>query len=160
MFLLFGICLAASPASAAQDQPMHSDLAEMNATLKEIARALKQQAETQKADLMLKRITLATTQLAKARERLNGIDQEMRARESERGEFETLLAAAQKEPATPGRPASREQIAEIKARLQGLQERLSALRQERVAVENEIEALRREARDWQTLLDKTITGGS
>lgn len=161
MFLLIGMCLAASTAFAAEDQPTHNDLAEMNATLKEIARTLRQQAETQRADLLLKRVTLATTQLAKAQERMHVIDQEIGARESERGEFETLLAAAQKETAPRGTQASsREQVGEIKTRLQSLQERLSALRQERVTAENDIEAQRREARDWQTLLDKTLTGGS
>ncbi|MDP9360823.1 MAG: hypothetical protein M3P29_05155 [Acidobacteriota bacterium] len=122
----------------------------MNATLKEIARSLKQQADTQKADLLLKRVTLATTQLANAQERLNRIDLDIRALENERGEFETLLAA---KSATAPRDG-------VKSHLQGVQERLNALRQERGSVQNDIEALRREARDWQTLLDKTITGGS
>ncbi len=149
MLVLFATCLAAS-AFAAEDQPTHNDLVEMNATLKEIARSLKQQADTQKADLLLKRVTLATTQLANAQERLNRIDLDIRALENERGEFETLLAA---KSATAPRDG-------VKSHLQGVQERLNALRQERGSVQNDIEALRREARDWQTLLDKTITGGS
>jgi chromosome segregation ATPase len=158
LFLVAGTCLAAAPASATEDQPTHSDLVEMNATLKEIARSLKQQAATQKADVLLKRVTLATTQLATAQERWNRLEQERRALEGERGELETMLTAAQKE--TPDTDATRARIAGIRSHLQGLQDRLNALRQEQVAAENDVATLRREARDWQTLLDKMITGGS
>ncbi len=158
LFLVLGMCLAAAPASATEDQPTHSDLVEINATLKEIARSLKQQAETQKADVLLKRVTLATTQLATAQERFNRLEQERRALEGERGELETMLTTAQKE--TPDTDATRARIAGIRSHLQGHQDRLNALRQEQVAAENDVAALRREARDWQTLLDKTITGGS
>jgi chromosome segregation ATPase len=143
---------------AAEDQPTHNDLAEINATLKEIARTLKQQVLTQKGDLIIKRLTFATTQLANAQERLNRIDKEIGVAESDRGEFETLLAYAQREtpPANPG-PAS---IPAIKAKLQAIRDRLGALNQERISAENDIATLRRDTRDWQELLDKTLTGGT
>ena len=153
--------LAASPALAAEDQPTHNDLVEMNTTLKEIVRALKQQAETQKADLLLKRVTLATTQLANAQERLSRIDRELAALENERGEVEAVMAAAQREQTPPADPvAAQARTAEIKRHWQSVQDRLNGLRQERVVAENDLGALRREARDWETLLDKMLTSGS
>lgn len=158
LLVLFGTCLAASTAFAAEDQPAHNDLAEINATLKEIARTLKQQVQTQKADVLLKRLTFATTQLANAQERLNRIDKEIGVAESDRGEFEGLLASAQRE--TPPANPALANIPAIKARLQAIRDRLSALNQERISAENEIGTLRRDARDWQELLDKAITGGS
>ena len=64
-----------------------------------------------------------------------------------------------KEPASsPEAEANIARISGIRNRLQTIQERLNALRQEQVTAENEIESLRRDARDWQTLLDKTIAG--
>jgi chromosome segregation ATPase len=157
LIVAFGSCLTASSAFAAED-PTHNDLAEINATLKEIARMLKQQLETQKGDLLLKRVTFAATQLANAQERLNGIDREIGLKEKDRGEWESMLSAQQKAP--PGDPAvTQSRIAALRSDLQSIQDRLNALHQERITVENDVQTLRREARDWQTLLDKTITGG-
>jgi chromosome segregation ATPase len=122
---------------------------------------LKQQAESQKVDVLMKRVTLAATQLTNAQDRLSRIGQERRSLESERNELETRLAMFQKEPlSSPDAEANIARIAGIRNRLQTIQERLNALRQEQITAENEIEALRREARDWQALLDKTITGAS
>jgi chromosome segregation ATPase len=154
LVVVFSACLAASSAFAA-DEPTHNDLAEMNATLKEIARALKQQLETQKGDLLLKRMTFAATQLTNAQERLNSIDRAAATLDKDRLELESMLAAAQKE-AQPGDGAP----ARLKSQWQAVQDRLNALRQERIGVENDIQSLRREVRDWQTLLDKTLTSGS
>lgn len=161
MFLVLGLCLTTSPATAADDPPTHGDFVEMNATLKEIARLLKQQAEAQKVDVLMKRVTLAATQLASAQDRLNRIGGERRSVESERNELDTRLAMLQKEAvSSPEADANLARIAGIRNQLQTLQDRLNTLRQEQITAENEIETLRREARDWQTLLDKTITGGS
>ena len=160
LLVVFGACLAASTAFAAEEPPTHNDLAEINATLKEIARSLKQQVQTQKADVLLKRLTFATAQLANAQERLNKIDKEIGIAESDRGEFETLLAAAQKETPRVDPTSKETEIAANKARLQAIRDRLSALNQERISAENDIGTLRRDARDWQELLDKAITGGS
>ena len=156
-FLVLSMFLAGSSAAAAEDRAAHDDLAEMNATLKEIARTLRQQAETQKADLLLKRVMLATTQLANAQDRLNRIDRELSALDAERLELENQLAS-QKEAGPSGDAPARAR--ETKSRWQSVQDRLSALRQERGFADNDISALRREARDWQTLLDKTLTSGS
>lgn len=154
LVVVFSACLAASSVLGAEE-PTHNDLAEMNATLKEIARALKQQVEAQKGDLLLKRMTFAATQLTNAQERLNSIDRAAATLDKDRIELESMLAAAQKE-AQPGDGAP----SRLKSQWQSLQDRLSALRQERIGVENDIQSLRREVRDWQTLLDKTLTSGS
>ena len=153
MCLVF-MCLAGSPATAADDQ---TTLAEISSTLKEIARALKQQAAAQRADLLLKRVTLATTQLVSAQERWKRIDQDIRTLESENGELDMLLASAKRDPAPGESGPAAARSAEIKRRMQKVQDRLGTLRQERVSAENDIETLRREVRDWQTLLDRSIT---
>jgi chromosome segregation ATPase len=145
----------ASSSLFAAEEPAHNDLAEINATLKEIARTLKQQVETQKADLLLKRLTFATTQLANARERLSAIDREIALAEKDRGELETLIAARQRDM-----PAGDPRIGEIKSQWQEVKDRLSALHQQRITAENDIEAQRRDVREWQALLDKAITGGA
>lgn len=152
LLVLFGTLFAASAFAA--EEPAHNDLAEINTTLKEIARTLKQQVETQKADLLLKRVTFATTQLANARERLRSIDREIALAEKDRDELETILAARQTDM-----PAGNPRIAEVKSQWQEVKDRLSALHQQRISAENDIEAQRRDVRDWQTLLDKAITGG-
>jgi len=154
LVIVFIACLAASSAFAA-DEPTHNDLAEMNATLKEIARSLRQQLEAQKADLLLKRLTFAATQLTNAQERLNSIDRAAATLDKDRLELESMLAVAQKE-AQPGDGTP----SRIKSQWQAVQDRLSALRQERIGVENDIQSLRRDVREWQTLLDKTLTSGS
>jgi chromosome segregation ATPase len=146
-------CFAASSAFAAEDP--RNELAEINATLKDIAHMLKQQVETQKADLLLKRVSLSTTQLSNARERLIAIDREIALGEKDRSEMESILANNQKLL-----PAGDARITEIKSQWQAIQDRLSALRQERITVQNDVEALRREVREWQSLLDKTLTNGS
>ncbi len=48
-------------------------------------------------------------------------------------------------------------IAGTKSRVTAIQDRLVALSQDRVSAENDVEMLRREVRDWQTVLDKTLT---
>jgi chromosome segregation ATPase len=159
LLIVFGTCLAASTALAAEDPPTHNDLAEINATLKEIARTLKQQVQTQKADLILKRLTLATTQLASAQERLTRIDREIGLAEGERDEFEAVLALAQRETPANAVPSDTK-IPALKGRLQAIRDRVTALHQERISTENEMGPLRRDARDWQELLDKAITGGT
>ncbi|HEX7680388.1 MAG TPA: hypothetical protein VF713_19810, partial [Thermoanaerobaculia bacterium] len=95
LLVLFSTLFAASAFAA--EETAHNDLAEINATLKEIAGMLRQQVETQKADLLLKRVTFATTQLASARERLSSIDREIALAERDRGDLETVLAARQKD---------------------------------------------------------------
>jgi len=63
---LCALLLLASPilgAPAPFGEDPRSDLTEISASLKDIARTLKQQAEMQKSHLMLKRVTLASTQL-------------------------------------------------------------------------------------------------
>jgi len=152
--VLLVLFFAASAAFAAEE-PAHNDLGEINATLKEIARTLKQQVETQKADLLLKRLTFATTQLANARERLSAIDREIALAEKDRGELEMVLAARQRDM-----PAGDPRIGEIKSQWQEIKDRLSALHQQRITAENDIEAQRRDVREWQALLDKALTGGA
>src|SRR5690348_1668712 len=124
----------------------------MNATLHEIARELR-------ADLMMKRVTLATTQLAAAEEKLKRIDQETGTVRDQLGEFEAAQKAIQaKEPASEeAANVRREQIAEINRRLTSFQDRLAVLARERIDSANEIEARRRVAREWQTQLDKALT---
>ena len=138
-------------AQATADQSLRDELAQINASLKDIANTLKQQAETQQADLLLKRATFAATQLSAAEERLKRIDQDARTLRGQSGEYEMM--AKRRQSKTPPEELSTEageQLAEMK-------ERLVALGQERITAENEIVTLRRDEREWRALLDKFLT---
>ena len=127
-------------AQATADQSLRDELAQINASLKDIANTLKQQAETQQADLLLKRATFAATQLSAAEERLKRIDQDARTLRAQSGEYEMM--AKRRQSKTPPEELSTEageQLAEMK-------ERLVALGQERITAENEIVTLRRDER--------------
>jgi len=152
-------CLAESPTPATADLSGHAELVRIAATLNEIELTLKHQAETPKADLLLKRLMFSSTQLASARENLRRIEEEIRARRDESAGLETGLAVVDREtPASDSAAAvHRARMAEIKSRMASIQDRLNTLEQDRVAAENEIQTLRREARDWQALLDRTLT---
>jgi len=141
--------LMAAPQAASADHDIHDELVRINASLREIALALKQQTEVQHADLLLKRVTLAATQLSAAEEKLKRIDQEIGTLREQNSEFETYLKSAQ--TTTPSSSA-----AEIKSRIASIQERVGVLTQDRVGAQNEIETLRRDAREWQTSLDKLL----
>ena len=159
-FILSAIpCLAQSPPPATDDPSRHANLAEIAATLKQIERTLKEQTEIQKADLLLRRVAFASTQLAAAQEKLRRISEEIRTRRDEGAELETGLTLIEKETPASDTAAAvhRARIAETKSRMTNAQDRLNALEQDRVAAENEIQTLRREARDWQAFLDKTLT---
>src|SRR6266480_1238635 len=86
------VVLLLSPMAAAQstsgDETMRVELARIDASLK-------QQAETQQADLLLKRVTLSVTQLAASEERLKRIDQETRTLRDENTELQTSLKMLQ-----------------------------------------------------------------
>jgi chromosome segregation ATPase len=157
------VALILSPMAAAQstsaDETMRVELARMDASLKEIARALKQQAETQQADLLLKRVTLSLTQFAAGEERLKRIDQETRTLRDEDAEMQTSLKMLTAKSATPETSATphRDQIGEINSRVSTIQERLATLNEQRIETQNEIERLRSDAREWQAALDKFLS---
>lgn len=157
------VFLALMPMAIAQpadtNESVRDQLARIDASLKEIARSLKQQADTQQADLLLKRVSLALTQLAAGEERLKRIDDEIRTvgeRDAElRGSMKMFES---KSPASESAAATqREQIAEFNRLLARSEERLAALNQQRIETQNAIEAYRRDAREWQASLDKFLT---
>ncbi len=152
-------CLAESPTPPTADLSGHADLAKIAAALNQIELTLKQQAETQKADLLLKRLMFVSTQLAATQESLKRISEEIRVRRNENAELETGLAMLEKEipPSDNALAIHRARIADARSRLANDHDRLNALEQEKVAAENDIQTLRREARDWQALLDRALT---
>src|SRR5712692_10558559 len=160
LFLLIISPGAAARPTTSDDQPVRAELAEINVTLKEIAAILKQQAAAQKGDLLMKRLTFTSTQLAAAQEKLKRLDQEIRVLREESADLEGRLSRMQTETPPPEETATtrRTRTLQIRSSLAAIQDRIGAVSQDKVAVENDVEALRREARDWQTLLDKTLTG--
>lgn len=152
-------CLAQSPTPPTADPSAHADLAKIAAALNQIELTLKQQAETQKADLLLKRLMFVSTQLAATKESLKRTSEEIRVRRNENAEIETRLAMIEKEipPSDNALANQRARIADARSSLANDQDRINALEQEKVAAENEIQSLRREARDWQALLDRALT---
>ena len=154
-FLLSVIMSGVASAQGTAEQSLRDELAQINVSLKDIASALKQQAETQQADLLLKRVTLATTQLSAAEEKPKRIDQEIRGLREQRASFEGEIKTLQER--TPSSEEIRGEIAAMKSRLPTIEERIGALNQERIGADNEIAMLRRDQREWQALLDKFLT---
>jgi septation ring formation regulator EzrA len=84
---------------------------------------------------------------------LKKLDDESRTLRAESTDLES--AAKRLETATES-DAQRAQLAYAKNRTTTIQERLSTIEQERVSTANEIQALRRDSREWQAMLDKTL----
>lgn len=157
--LLFVLAPIAAAQSADTNDAVRDQLARIDASLKEIARSLKQQADTQQADLLLKRVSLALTQLAASEERLKRVEDEIRTVGDRDGELRSSMKMLEsKTPASETAAATqREQIAEINRLLARSEERLRALDQQKIETQNAIEAFRRDAREWQASLDKFLT---
>src|SRR5258708_6206833 len=162
LMLSIVVTLALAPMAAAQstsaEEGLRGELARIDLSLKEIARALKQQAETQQADLLLKRVTLSLTQLAAGEERLKRIDKEIRTLRDEEAELQTSLKAVQaRATQSDGAASRRDPTGEINSRMSTIQERLTPLGEQRIETQNEIERQRRDAREWQAGLRKILT---
>ena len=157
LFLALTPLAIAQPADA--NDSVRDQLARIDASLKEIARSLKQQADTQQADLLLKRVSLALTQLAAGEERLKRFEDEMRTVGDQDAELRSSMKMLEgKAPASETAAATqREQVAEINRLLARSEERLAALNQQRIETQNAIEAHRRDAREWQASLDKFLS---
>lgn len=130
-----------------------SDLTEISETLKRIEAALKHQTEIQKADLLLRRVMFAATQIATAETSLKRVDEEIRSLRGESGDIEIAIKRLEQTPESEERQA---QLLNARSRITSLQDRLAALEQERVSAQNAIQGLRRDNREWQALLDKTL----
>ena len=156
--LLFVLMPIAAAQSADTNDSVRDQLARIDASLKEIARSLKQQADTQQADLLLKRVSLALTQLAASEERLKRIDDEIRKVSDQDGELRSSMKMLEnKTPASEtAATTQRDQIAEINRLLARSEERLTTLNQQRIETQNAIESHRRDAREWQASLDKFL----
>jgi chromosome segregation ATPase len=160
---VFTVLLLMTPgpvsAADAKDQEVSARLAEMNTTLKDIARLLREGAALQKSDLLMKRVTLASTQFAAAQEHAKRVDQELRTAKSDESEFEGLLGRLQSERSASddARNAQQSQMRDIKTHLSAIRDRLSALNQEKIETDNDLERLRSDTREWQKLLDRSLT---
>ncbi len=129
------------------------ELGEISDTLKRIETALKHQTDIQKADVLLRRVMFAATQITTAEATLKKLDEESRTLRAENTDIES--AVKRLEPMAESDP-QRAQLSYAKSRMTAIQERLSAIEQERVSTANEIQALRRDSREWQAMLDKTL----
>jgi predicted nucleic acid-binding Zn-ribbon protein len=140
---------AQSTAPSAQ----RNDLGEISDTLKRIESALKHQTEIQKADVLLRRVMFAAAQIATAEASLKKLDDESRTLRAENTDLESAMKRLETASESD---AQRAQLSYAKNRMTTIQERLSTIEQERVSTANEIQALRRDSREWQAMLDKTL----
>lgn len=154
--LLLSLLIVTPPLLHAQPTPpaaQRDDLADISETLKRIELALKHQTELQKADVLLRRVMFAASQIATAEASLKKLDEESGSLRTEKRELDNAIQGFEDAPESE---AKRTQLAYAKIRMPEIQERLSAMEQERVSIANEIQALRRDSREWQALLDKTL----
>jgi len=140
---------AQSTAPSAQ----RNDLGEISDTLKRIESALKHQTEIQKADVLLRRVMFAAAQIATAEASLKKLDDEGRTLRAENTDIESAMKRLETASESD---AQRAQLSYAKNRMTTIQERLSTIEQERVSTANEIQALRRDSREWQAMLDQTL----
>jgi chromosome segregation ATPase len=149
--------LALSP-SDVDDRDARAHLAEMSNSLKEIVVLLKEQAAMQRTDLLMRRVTLASSELGSAQERLRRLDQELVGIKSQQGEFEGMLSRVQSETAASedARASRQTRMSEIKSSLAQIQDRFSAVTRDTISAQNEIETLRRDLQDWRNALDKAL----
>ena len=130
-----------------------SELSEISDTLKRIESVLKHQTDIQKADVLLRRVMFAATQIATAEASVKKLDDESRTLRAENTDLESAVKRLETARESD---AQRVQLSYAKNRMTTIQERISAIEQERVSTANEIQALRRDSREWQAMLDKTL----
>ena len=106
------------------------------------------------ADILLRRVMFAATQIAAAEANLKMLDDENATLRGENVQIEAAVKGIERE--APDSESRRMQLTYAKNRMAAIQERLSAMEQERVAAQNELQTLRHESREWQTLLDKAL----
>jgi predicted nucleic acid-binding Zn-ribbon protein len=150
-------------AAAAQAPPVPADpgteLARINATLKEIVTLLKGQADLQGLDLLMKRVQLSESQLAEHERRLRGSESELRSLESERGNLEMRLKmfTSQVEKAPKEDFPQLELVsAQAEEELKRVRQRIAHLRPEIVALEGDVQSRRDDLRSWQSVLDRRL----
>jgi predicted nucleic acid-binding Zn-ribbon protein len=152
--LSLSIAIACSlQAQTSAPSAQRSDLTDISETLKRIEAALKHQTDIQKADVLLRRVMFAATQIATAEMNLKKLDDEARALRAENADLEN---GAKRLEAMPESDGQRVQLSYAKNRMASIQERLAAIEQERVSAANDIQGLRRDSREWQAMLDKTL----
>ena len=161
--MMRSICMAVSlallPAVAAAQtpsDPVAKELAEVNATLKQIVALLDRQSDVQDLDLLMKRVQLSDSQVAELERRLRTAQSELRSAEEVQSNVEARLKVVTTSAEIP--PAEREQMmVHGQAEQTRQRQRISQLTQEIAAIESELAKRRDDLRTWQAVLDKRLS---
>jgi len=157
------ICMAVSlallPAVAAAQQtpsdPVAAQLAQVNATLKQIVALLDRQSDVQDLDLLMKRVQLSDSQVAELERRLRSAQGELRNAEEVQANVEQRAKAVTTAAEIP--PNDREQLlARAQTEQTRQRQRIGQLTQEIAAIESELAKRRDDLRTWQAVLDRRL----
>jgi hypothetical protein len=164
VFLLAPLLAAPSYTTAqepSQATEVVAQLATMNATLGELLRLIRQGAERQDIDLLMKRVELSSGLVAEAGRRLREVESELSDLENESGNVETKLAMLRLQKDSASSPETVQQFeimeSQSQSQMKKLRERMALLRSEVVGLKADLEANRDELRDWKVTLDKRLT---
>ena len=140
--------------------PIATALANLDLTLKEIARLLSQQSEGHNLDLLMKRVQLAAGQVAETEKRLASAEAARRSVEQERDHTEARLRMIEDGVQADGSeiPAAQAEMltAQAEADLRRLRVRIAQLSLEIGALETREADQRRDLQSWQSTLDRRL----
>jgi chromosome segregation ATPase len=138
-----------------------TELARVNATLKEIAALLNRQSDLQGVDLLMKRVQLSQSQVTELQRQIRTAESELRSLERERDNVETRLKTirAQEERNRPGEPPTELEAfsAQGTAELQRIRLRAIQLNQELATLQSDLASRQEDLRGWQAVLDRKLS---
>jgi peptidoglycan hydrolase CwlO-like protein len=159
MMTLWLVLLPMSAAAqSAPADPVAAELAQVNATLKEIAALLSRQTDLQSVDLLMRRVQVSDYQVTELERRLRSAQEELRNLEGSRSSMETQLTIleSRKEKGDERPEDLKMMAADTEGGLKRTKQRISQVKQEIAALEGELATRREELRSWQSVLDRRL----
>jgi chromosome segregation ATPase len=149
---------AQEPAAAPAEVAVVQELAQIHASLREIAATLARQAEQSRLDLLIKRTQMALGELERSEAQLQALENERTNLEDQRAR----LAEQAEAMASRSEDVTAEQREALAAEIDGEQKRLAqrlrTLDGQIADLQNRTAARREELRGWQAVVDRSLTG--
>ncbi len=149
--------LGAEP-SVAAEATAAQQLAQINATMREIVTLLERQIEGQETDLLIKRIELSSRGLAAKKERLRKLRATAADLDERQGSFARTLEASEQElsEAVEDNPLHEVQLEQLRERLKSVADRQRDLERELVVLENEVRTEEEDMEVLEAVLDERL----
>lgn len=134
------------------------ELAQINASLREIAATLARQAEQSRLDLLLKRTQMALGELERSEAQLLTLENERTSLEDQRARLAEQAEAVEVRLADAEAAQRDAMAADIEGEQKRLAQRLRALEGQIADLQNRTAARREELRGWQAVVDRNLAG--